>query len=59
VELYISSPYFTPTEASLIKSTIVEVEDVTTYVDLEAMDAQPVSMVIEEAIKPRPANFFE
>jgi len=59
-ELYISSPYFTPAEAALIKSTIVE--DHITYADLGAMeetDPAPSSMAIEEAIKTRLTNFFE
>jgi len=37
-ELYISAPYSTAAQAALIKSAIVEVEEVITYANLDAID---------------------
>lgn len=61
-ELYISALYFTAADAALIGGTIVEVEEVIAYADLDATDrreGEGEEMTIEEAIKGRLERCFE
>lgn len=64
-ELYISGPYFTPSESNLIKATIVEdTSDSKATVTDEASDSKSVPLIkesktVEEAIKEMLAGFFD
>jgi hypothetical protein len=65
-ELYISEPYFTTSEAALIKATLVEVTKSTKdIIDKEVISNEEVNSVtkdfkaVEEAIKERLSNFYD
>ena len=69
-ELYISSPYFTPSESALIKATVIEYKEAVPNTDdpnkIEVQtdqdgdaDAVVVRKTIEEAIKERLSGFFD
>lgn len=64
-ELYISGPYFTPSESNLIKATVVEeTSDSKATVTDETSDSKSVPLIkesktVEEAIKEMLAGFFD
>lgn len=64
-ELYISGPYFTPSESNLIKATVVkETSDSKATVTDENLDSKFVPLIkesrtVEEAIKKMLAGFFD
>ncbi|MCJ1359188.1 MAG: hypothetical protein MMC33_009188 [Icmadophila ericetorum] len=64
-ELYISTPYFTPSESAMIKATIIEYNTSTEDIQPTSKDATNLGKVpqtpktIEEAIKQSLSGFFD
>lgn len=61
-ELYLSAPYFTPSQADLVKGAIVEEQETSEISDdtvSQSADVIAKPQTVEEAIQDRLANFFE